>query len=495
MNKPVVVGSILVLAAAAFVAGRYSGRSSGNDHTTARRVLYYVDPMHPSYHSDKPGVAPDCGMQLEPIYEGEDPATKLQLPAGAVSLSAEKQQLIGVRVEAVAKNSGSRFVRTTGRVEADDNRVYRLTAGTEGWVQSLENNPAGALVKKNELLATFYSREFRNAQQAYLGSLASLDRLRGTREQPDSSHGGDASLRINEEQLRSLGMGDPQIKALAKTREVTHDITLTSPVDGVVLSRNVSPGQRFDRGTEFYRIADLSKVWIIADVFGDEAQWFRPGARVRVMVREWGKTLYATVGKTPPLFDPASRTLRLRLEADNPRFELRPDMFVDLEFNTPAPAGLSVPEEAVLDSGRQKIVYVETSDGVFEPTPVQIGTAYGNRVTITRGLSEGDRIVSSGNFLVDSESRMRSSVLVSSGALRHPKQGAGQATAHDPVCGMVLDPGKAQSSGQAEKYRGETYLFCSDRCRKKFHEDPAWYAGEKLGSTANPLREARRGDD
>jgi Cu(I)/Ag(I) efflux system membrane fusion protein len=495
MNKPVIVGAALVLAVGVFLAGRQSGRSNGPDRAATRRVLYYVDPMHPAYHSDKPGIAPDCGMALEPVYEGEDPAASLQLPAGAVSINAEKQQLAGLRVEMVARNSGSRLIRTTGKVKADDNRVYRLTAGAEGWVQSLENNPAGSLVKKNELLATFYSRELRNAQQAYLGSLATLERLRGSREMEESNHAGDANLRINEEQLRSLGMGEPQIKALAKNRDITRDITLTAPVDGVVLSRDLSPGQRFERGTEFYRIADLSKVWIIADIFTDEAQWYRPGARVKVTVRELGKTLYAVVGKTPPLFDPASRTLSLRLEADNPGLDLRPDMFVDLEFSVPAPRGLSVPEEAVLDSGLQKIVYAETSDGVFEPTPVRTGTSYGGRVTITRGLNEGDRVVTSGNFLIDSESRMRSSTLVSASGIGDDRHTSAPVAAQDPVCGMPLDRGKAQSSGEVERYRGETYLFCSDKCRKKFQQDPARYAGERVGSTTGPLRESRRGDD
>jgi RND family efflux transporter MFP subunit len=433
-------------------------------------------------------------MALEPVYEGDDVTAKLQLPAGAVAISPEKQQLIGLRVETVSRTSGTQVIRTTGKVEPDDNRIYRLTAGTEGWVDSLENNPAGAIVKKDELLATFYSREMRNAQQAYLGSLATYDRFRKAGDQEDGNRGIDNSIRLNEEQLRSLGMGDPQIKALARTHEITHDITLNSPVDGVVLSRDLSPGQRFDRGTEFYRIADLSKVWIIADIYGNEAAWFRPGARAKVTVRELGKTLYATVGKVPPLFDPASRTLSLRLDADNPGFALRPNMFVDLEFTVPVPAGISVPQDAILDSGMQKIVYVETSDGVFEPTPVETGTAYGSRVLVTRGLNEGDRIVTSGNFLVDSESRMRSSALVASGGIPEPHDGK-LAAAHDPVCGMPLDAAKAQASGQTEKYRGETYLFCSDKCRKKFEQDPARYAGEKLGSVADPLSGPGRGDD
>src|ERR1700758_5569996 len=126
MNKPAAVGSLVLIALGAFLAGRYSSNNSHPDHSASKRILYYIDPMHPAYKSDKPGTAPDCGMALEPVYEGEDLASKLQLPAGAVSIAADKQQLIGVRVESVEKNSGSRQVRTTGRVTANDNLVYKL---------------------------------------------------------------------------------------------------------------------------------------------------------------------------------------------------------------------------------------------------------------------------------------------------------------------------------------------------------------------------------
>src|SRR6266481_7308791 len=327
MKRPLLLGALVFLALLAFAAGRYTGGSNHDNRTAAKRILYYFDPMHPAYRSDKPGIAPDCGMELEPLYEGEDPAAKLQLQAGAVSIGPEQQRMIGLRVEAVKKSSGPRLLRTIGRVEADGNRVHRLMAGTEGWVQSVQNNPSGTAVKKNEVLAALYSREFRNAEQAYLGSLASLDRVKGSHDLDESNRTSDASLRINEEQLRALGMGEPQIKELAKTRQLTRDITLTSPVDGIVLSRDVSPGQRFEKGTEFYRIADLSKVWITADLIEGDTQFFAPGARVKATIRERGKTVLATVSDTPPLFDPASRTLKLRLEAENPGFVLRPDMF------------------------------------------------------------------------------------------------------------------------------------------------------------------------
>ena len=491
MKRPLALGSLAFLALLAFAAGRYTAKPNDN-HTDAKRVLYYVDPMHPSYRSDKPGIAPDCGMALEPVYEGEDRAAKLQLRPGAVSISPEKQLLIGVRVLKVERNSGSRMIRTTGRVDADSGKIFRVMAGAEGWVQSVKNNPAGAFVKKDELLAFLYSREFRNAEQAYLGSLASLERLKGTHDQEDPARSSDASLRINEEQLRSLGMGEPQIKELAKTRQITRDITLTSPIDGIVLSRDVSPGQRFEKGTEFYRIADLRNVWITADLFGGDTQFFAPGARVKATIRERGKTIFATVGDTAPLFDPASRTLKLRLEAENPGFVLRPDMFVDLEFSAKAPAGLAIPQDAVIDSGLQKIVYVETSDGVFEPRPVILGTAYGNLVTVTSGLAAGEKVVTSGNFLIDSESKMRSSALISP-AIKDVQLSSGQhaVALRDPVCGMELDPNRGSSAGHSEKYQGEVFQFCSDKCQKKFQQDPAKYAGVKVSSVSDPARASR----
>jgi membrane fusion protein, copper/silver efflux system len=487
MNKAAAISATLLVVICAFVAGRYTGKSHPeSERGSARRILYYVDPMHPAYRSDKPGIAPDCGMPLEPVYDGEDSTAKLQLPPGAISISLDKQQLIGVRVEPVDTNAGPRMIRTSGRVVTDDNRVYRLMAATEGWVQSLQDSPAGTVVKKNDVLATFYSREFRNVEQAYLGSLASLDRLKRG---PEEGNGGDANLRINEEQLHALGMGDPQIKELARTHQLTRNVEITSPIDGIVLERSISPLQRFEKGAELYRIADLTKIWILADLYDDEAKSLRPGSRVKVTVRELAKTVYATVSENPPLFDPASRTLKLRLEADNPGSVLRPDMFVDLEFTTRVPPGLSIPRESVLDSGRQKIVYVETSDNVFEPRAVEIGSAQGDRVMVLRGLGKGDRVVTAGNFLIDSESRIRSARVVSNNSK------AEVASGNDPVCGTPLDAKHLGDSRYTSKYRGETFTFSSEKCQKKFELDPAKYAGDQVGGVAVSFDGSRRIDD
>jgi len=525
MNKPAAVGSVLVLGLAAFVAGRYTSNSTAPAHSSAKRVLYYVDPMHPAYRSDKPGIAPDCGMALEPVYEGDAPAAKLQLAPGAVSLSPESQQRIGARVETVAKNSGSRTIRTTGRVQVDDNRVYRLMAVTEGRVQSLGDNPPGTVVKKDEVLATFYSREFRNAEQAYLGSLTSMERLRNAGRDPeDSTKSGDANLRINEEQLRALGMGDPQIKELAKTKQITRDIEVTSPTDGIVLSRDISREERFDGHIELYRIADISKIWILADLKGDDANLLHAGAHVHVAVPAINKTLTATVSGAPPVFDPTSRTLKLRLEADNPGLKLRPDMFVDIEFDSKAPAGISIPADAVLDSGMHKIVYVETSDGVFEPRELETGETFGGRVAVKNGLAVGDRVVTAGNFMIDSESRMRtpapqiakapSGSSMDSSTLPHafgvPPTTANEMTHEmsdgkpimasmhenisvpaavestvDPACGMPLSAADAKTAKYSAVYRGHKFVFCSENCKKKFQADPEKYTGEKAQTTSS----------
>jgi RND family efflux transporter MFP subunit len=487
-RTPVVVGAVIVLAGSivlSFVAGRMTGRSVEGTKAASRRVLYWVDPMHPAYKSDKPGIAPDCGMALEPVYEGENGSPEASLPPGAISLSSERQQLIGIRMGIVSKSSGSQTVRTTGRVVPDDNHLYKVLAGADGWIESLEENPPGTLVKKGQELAKMYSSDFRTAEAAYLGFAAGVVRLRQNMN-PSEMKSIEDSSHINEEQLRLFGVGDDQLKQLRETLRPTGIINLVSPGDGIVLARGISPRQRFEKGAELYRIADLSKVWIVADMHGDDGE-VRPGTRVKVRVPELGKTIMATVGSSTPLFDDAARTLKLRLEADNPGLLLRPDMFVDVEFEAKIPSGISIPSDAVLDSGMRKIVYVEKNDGVFEPRPVEISGTFGDRVMIARGLDEGERIVVSGNFLLDSESRMRltgSQVPESepegkAGAHLTAKGAAHADSVHDPVCGMTLKTNEVKFT---ESYRGKTFHFCSDSCRKKFLADPGKYAGATVAN-------------
>ncbi len=401
---------ILVLSAivAGFVLHEHHNRVQASG--TARRVLYYVDPMHPAYKSDKPGIAPDCGMQLEPVYADEAAeATASAVPAqstpGAVNIDSERQQLVGIRVATVEKTSGTRALRIPGRVTADETRVYRVNAGVDGFVKETHEDTVGSQVKKDQRLAIIYSPEFVSPAGGYLS--ATDGTLGGTGKRGEAGTPSLPAAQNWANRLRTLGMSDAQIKELDSTRIIPEDIYVLSPANGFILARSISPGQRFERRMEFYRIADLSHVWIVADLFGSEAQYFHPGAVARITLPEQKRSFFARVANILPQIDPSTRTLKLRLEADNKNFALRPDMFVDVDLTVATPPGLSVPADAVLDSGLSKRVFVDRGNGIFEPREVDTGERFGDRVQILRGLAEGEKVVASGTFLVDSESRLR----------------------------------------------------------------------------------------
>ena len=412
--------------------------------------------MHPAYKSDKPGIAPDCGMQLEPVYadDAADPSGPPQaLPAGAVRIDAEKRQLMGVRVDTVEKAAVSEALRVLGRVTYDETRVYRVTTASDGWIQTIVPLNVGSVVQKDDLLATFYTREFLALQQTYFYALNTLDRFHklGTdnAEQVEMTQ---AQIRSAEENLLAQGMSDFQIQAIAKTRKPVRQIELRSPVGGLIVLRNVFPGLRFDRGAELYRIADVSRVWILADIFQDQAPFVHPGSTVRV--RHQGRWFSATTSAVLPEVDPASRTLRVRLELPNQGTLFRPGMLVDVDLGIHMPPSVTVPVDAVVNTGIRKTVYVERGNGVYEPRDIEASWTLGRRVGVAHGLEPGERVVVAGNFLIDSESRMR------------------QAEMKDPVCGMQV--GAQAIRGQ---YKGATYHFCSEHCKSDFDKDPAKYTG------------------
>jgi len=402
MKKALVAILIVAAIAVSYTLGRRHPQQELRARG-ARRVLYYVDPMHPAYKSDKPGIAPD-GMQLEPLYADEPGATSATtsppagVPPGAISLSSEEQQLIGMRTVPVEKSAASRSIRLLGRVAADDTRVYRVGSGVEGWVQQTFDDSVGTQVKKDQRLAAYYSRELWSAEQSYLA---------GTYTASPSVKDTPLGVQNVTDRLRNLGVSEAQLHAIATSRQASETSYFASPIDGFILSRTIAAGEKFEKGMEFYRIADLSRVWIIAEVFENEAGYFRPGAVARLTLPAARRSLSACVSSVLPQVDPATRTLRLRLEADNPRFVLRPDMFVDVDLPVSAPSGLSVPADAVLDFGLKQRVFVDCGNGIFEPREVETGDHFGDRVQILKGLTQGERVVSAGTFLLDSESKLR----------------------------------------------------------------------------------------
>ena len=314
-------------------------------------------------------------------------------------------------------------------------------------------------------------------------------------------------------ELLNLGIEESQLKEFAKNgRYITH-VDLRSPANGYVLERKVSPLQKIENGTECFRIADLSRVWVEVDLYDSEAKHIQPGMEARISLPKEHEQFTATVSEVLPRFDAVSRSLKVRLEMDNPELVFRPDMFVDVQFLIPLPEAITVPASAVIDSGKRKTVYVVMGEGVFEPREVATGWQTGERVEIAKGLQPGEKIVVSGNFLIDSESRMKLAAarLMEDKAAQpvqtqmpavaepaptptaaptpapHPTMPAAdtQKTSvekvKDPVCGMSVNQDQAMADGLTAEVDGKTYYFCSADCKEQFKQNPQPFLTEKTG--------------
>jgi RND family efflux transporter MFP subunit len=422
-------------------------------------------------------------MALEPVYaDGPTTAPGASVPPGAFLVSPEKQQTIGVRIAPVETTSIDRTIRTVGRVTVDDNRVYRLVATVDGIVRELQPNAAGSFVRKDQILLTYYSSEFLGAQQAYFYALKTLDRIQGDESEPsEQAILTNAQLRSAVDALRNLGMSDVQVRDLGRARRLVRDIELRSPVSGYVLSRSVFPKERLERGAELYRIADLSRLWVFADLFESDAQYVRAGtAAVLSIPFRQGVPIRTRISNVLPQLDPATRTLKVRLDVENRDMALRPDMFVDVEIAASLPEAVTVPADAVVDSGLRTQVFVDRGSGYFEPRRVETGWRSDDRVEIVKGLMPGERIVVSGNFLLDSESRMKAAAM-------------GIVTAElDPVCGMEVDQTKAKASGRTAVHLRTSYYFCSDSCRKRFDANPERFVPAPTSAPSTPAGVAVR---
>jgi Cu(I)/Ag(I) efflux system membrane fusion protein len=402
---------LLILAAAALAGASWYGRRdavAASAHE-ARTILYYVDPMHPAYRSDHPGKAPDCGMALVPVYDRRsgDPSRAHENDGGElVRVGRDAQRLVGLRVETVESAPGAETLRLYGRVAADETRVYRVNAGIDGYIREISNVTTGSQVGKGAWLATMAAPDARTPIQAYVVALDALEQ--GTLRPADVPGTLAEGLEQAVNRLLMLGLSRSQIDEIRRTRAIPSSIRIVAPAAGFVVARNLTDGAKIANGEELFRIADLRRVWVLADVTGPDADRVRPGAIAEVSVPGRSIAMPAVVsGAVAPQFDAPTQTVRIRLEVDNPTAVLRPDMFVDAHVTIALPAMLAVPVDAVLDAGRKKRVFVERAAGLFEPREVETGRRFGDRVEIVRGLTAGDRVVVSGTFLLDSESRMR----------------------------------------------------------------------------------------
>jgi Cu(I)/Ag(I) efflux system membrane fusion protein len=470
MKTPAKYALIAFLAAGIFVAGYMANRQPSPAVSSAsnKQVLYYRCPMHPQYISDHPGDAPCCGMRLEPVHAGDPTGAETETAKmpGAVEVNASSHQLIGVRTDEVKRAPAAQSLRLSGRVAADEGRLYRIITSEDGWIRSLGRNSSGTFVKRDEVLASVYVPSFQTAQLTLFNSssdqLTRAEAKMGVRLPPTT-----INQQVAIDSLRNLGVSDRQIEELKQTRKFATEIYVYSPVSGFVIARNVTPEQRFDKGSELYRIADLSHVWVLSDVFEKDREFLKSGQMATV--RYQGRELQARMSDALPQFDPQSRTLKTRFELENLDNILLPDMFVDVELHVNRPAAITVPADAVVDSGRRKTVYIERVSGTFEPRFVETGWRLGDRIQITKGLEPGDRIVTAGNFLIDSESRMK--------LADESLQVSEKEKVKDPVCGMEIDPDSPNTLKAV--HNGQTYYFCMPGCKTKFLANPAKYIGKK----------------
>ena len=397
----------------------YADQATPPAHSTAtptskgeRKILYWYDPMHPQYKADKPGKAPDCGMDLVPKYAEEQ---AVSMAPGSVMISSEKQQLIGVRTAEVKRETLVRDVRTTGQVTADETKIAHVHVKINGFIEKVFVDYIGQLVKKGQPLFTLYSPDLVSTQNEYLIAKRGEKTL-GTSAFAEVAQGSQSLLRSTRERLKLWDISDEQIKKLDESGEVSRTLTFYSPIAGFVTDRKAFPQTSVTPDTELYTVSDYSTVWVNADIFEYEVPFVKVGQDSSMQLSYYpGKTWTGHVSFIYPTVDPTTRTVKVRMEFPNPDFQLKPQMFADVKLKINYGNQIVVPQEAVLDSGKEQTVFVAHEGGYFEPRKITMGAQVDGKVAVLSGLKAGEIVVTSGNFLVDSESRLKSAT----GSMQH----------------------------------------------------------------------------
>jgi membrane fusion protein, copper/silver efflux system len=377
-----------------------------------RKILYWYDPMHPQYKADKPGKAPDCGMDLVPKYAEEQ---AVSMAPGSVMISSDKQQLIGVRTAEVKRETLVRDVQTSGQITADETKIAHVHVKINGFIEKVFVDYIGQLVKKGQPLFTLYSPDLVSTQEEYLIAKRGEKALSSS-PFTEVAQGSQSLLRSTRERLKLWDISAEQIKKLDESGEVSRTLTFFSPISGFVTDRKAFPQTSVTPDTELYTVSDYSTVWVNADIFEYEVPFVKVGQDSAMQLSYYpGKTWKGHVSFIYPTVDPTTRTVKVRMEFANPDFQLKPQMFADVKLKINYGNQIVVPQEAVLDSGKEQTVFVAHESGYFEPRRITMGAQVDGKVAVLSGLKAGEIVVTSGNFLVDSESRLKSAT----GAMQH----------------------------------------------------------------------------
>jgi len=376
-----------------------------------RKLLFYRNPMGLPDTSPDPKKDP-MGMDYVPVYESEDDNEKDGEAASAnrIRISADKVQKLGVRTEAAQLRSLDKTVRAAGRIEPDERRIYAISPKFEGYVERLHVNVTGQPVGKGQPLFEVYSPELVSAQREYAIAAQGVESLKdaGGQAQMGMKQLAESSL----QRLRNWDMSEEQVQALAKSGEAKRTLTFRSPVAGIVTEKKALQGMHFMAGEALYQVADLSSVWVVADVFEQDIGLVKTGAKAKVLINAYpDKVFQGFVTYVYPTLKAETRTVPVRVELPNPGLLLKPAMFAQVELSVAGKGRvLTVPDSAVIDSGARQIVLVRRGEGLFESREVKLGARSDNDVEVIEGVKNGEQVVIAANFLIDAESNLKAAV-------------------------------------------------------------------------------------
>jgi Cu(I)/Ag(I) efflux system membrane fusion protein len=419
-----IVRWVLVALTALIAAGSiasYAGIHAGGAKSAPSKQLYYC-PMHPSVVQDHPGECPICSMTLVPKPQGDTKSAAAVKPGtglpglAEVDLTPERIQLIGMRTATVKREELGGELRTVGGVAPNERGLAQINTRFAGWIQKLLVSETGERVRRGQALATIYSPDVLRAEQEMLvargWNAPGGSDARAAHEHDAFASSLDESAR---RRLELLGISGQEIDEVLRSGKAVEAIAIRSPVDGYVVAKHAVAGVAVQPGTVLFEVADLSQVWVNAEIYEQDISHIRVGQRARLELSSFpGETHAGKVQFIYPVLDSGSRTLRVRLEfknktdRDGPR--LKPGMYGTVYFDLPRTTGLTVPAEAIVDTGETHYLFVTQEGGHFEPRRVTVGARLKDRVEILSGVREGETVVTTGNFLVDSESRLRAAI-------------------------------------------------------------------------------------
>ena len=411
---PWILTIIFAIALVVVLFEKGGGRASNSNEingvvqdSSGHRVTAWLDPMYSQgpphvYKSNKPGRSPDCGMKLVPLYADKE-TTSASTPSNVsgysnVSLPPARQQLIGVKLAKAELRPLSGGIRTVGVVTTDERRVAQIHMKFDGFIETLYVNFTGQAVRRGDPLLSVYSPDLLATEQ----ELILAERMH--------SDIGKTLAEAARNRLLLWDMSPADIDRVARSGKPVRAVTLRSPVSGLVLTKNALPGARVMPGDTLYVIADLSSVWILADVYESDLPFVHAGQMAQVTLSSSGQSWTGPVTFVAPVVDEATRTAKVRIELANPAGLLKPDMYADVTLQKPVGDVITVPDSAVMQTGTRSIIFVQTAPGQFTPREVRTGAKAEGLYQIRSGVQAGETVVADSNFLVDSESRLRSAI-------------------------------------------------------------------------------------